>query len=305
MRPLLLSVFGNLSGLANMCLFLLLTNFIAALFALQIFRGDIGEDAFMNFSHLWNGFLAMYQVLSSENWTDVLYTASEAETPYKQTAISALFIVGWFFFANFILIQLFIAVINENFEVAEEIKHNQQFERFRTNAAPAAVGMAWVDRLNPYRYFKASPESIVVQNLPQNLVQPIQRSLIGNTSGTSAFDKRQQVTGKNSWVKRRLRSLQAIFVGEEYSDDVPMKNMRKKHERESVASDTLDENEKHLEILAAAVNADVAREEENANDALFEQRAQKADFINAHPSYDNALWILPQSNRLRDRKSVV
>ncbi|KZW03268.1 hypothetical protein EXIGLDRAFT_664412 [Exidia glandulosa HHB12029] len=305
MRPLLLSVFGNFSGLVNMCLFLLLTNFIAALFALQIFRGDIGDDAFMNFSQLWNGFLAMYQVLSSENWTDVLYTASEAETGYKQAVIAALFVTGWFFFANFILVQLFIAVINENFEVAEEIKHSRQYDRFRANAAPTAARVVWLDKLNPYRYFKANPESITVQSLPPNLVLPIQRSLVQNLSnapgGPGAFDRRNQMDQNDggSWIKRKLKSLQAIFVGDEYSDEVPMKTIRKRRQRESMVTEAQDENEKHLEILAAAVTADAAREEESANDTLFEQRAQKADFINAHPSYDKALWVLPQSNRLR------
>ena len=51
-------------GLVNMTLFLLLTNFLAALIAVQLFRGDIPADAeeTMNFSQLFNAFLAMYQV---------------------------------------------------------------------------------------------------------------------------------------------------------------------------------------------------------------------------------------------------
>ena len=38
MRPLLLAVFGSVSGLLNMTLFLLLMNFLAALLALQLFQ---------------------------------------------------------------------------------------------------------------------------------------------------------------------------------------------------------------------------------------------------------------------------
>jgi hypothetical protein len=60
-----MQVFGNLSGLFNMTLFLLLTNLIAGLFAMQLFRGDITRNSFnspeMTF-YQTNAFLAMYQV---------------------------------------------------------------------------------------------------------------------------------------------------------------------------------------------------------------------------------------------------
>lgn len=45
-----------------MVLFLLLTNYIAALVALQLLRGDLPEDTAMNYSQITLGFLGMYQV---------------------------------------------------------------------------------------------------------------------------------------------------------------------------------------------------------------------------------------------------
>lgn len=38
----------------------------------------------MNFSQAWNAFLAMYQIFTTENWTEVLYSAvsGSAATPY-------------------------------------------------------------------------------------------------------------------------------------------------------------------------------------------------------------------------------
>ncbi|KAG8896276.1 calcium channel protein, partial [Tulasnella sp. 403] len=122
MRPLLLRVFGNMGGLFNMTLFLLFTNLLGALIAVQLFRGDIRADDHMNFGQTYTAFLAMYQIFSSENWTDVLYLAADDSKKFKQTLIAVLFFAAWFLFANFILLQMFIAVINENFEVAEEQK---------------------------------------------------------------------------------------------------------------------------------------------------------------------------------------
>lgn len=83
-----------------MSIFLLLANFLAALFAIQLFRGDIASDKPMNFLHVGNAFLAMYQVLSSENWTSILWSTSDSENSNKQQWIAIVLIASWLFFAN-------------------------------------------------------------------------------------------------------------------------------------------------------------------------------------------------------------
>ncbi len=50
--------------------------------------------------------------------------------------------------------------------------------------------------------------------------------------------------------------------------------------------------------MLAALNNDAVDVEE-LNDALYERRAQKADFIRDHPSYDKTFWIFSQKNWLR------
>lgn len=95
-----MAVFGNMYGLANMALFLVIINYIAALVAAQFLRGDFGDDVTVNFGEIFNSFLAMYQVFSSENWVDVLYGAAMAEKPLGQTVIALVFIAAWMLFAN-------------------------------------------------------------------------------------------------------------------------------------------------------------------------------------------------------------
>lgn len=87
-------------GLANMTLFLFLVNYISALAAVQLLRGDVGKDVATNFGELFNAFLSVYQVFSTENWPTVLYTAIKAENSLGQTVIVAIFIAGWMLFAN-------------------------------------------------------------------------------------------------------------------------------------------------------------------------------------------------------------
>jgi voltage-dependent calcium channel len=74
---------------------------------------------------------------------------------------------------------MFIAVINENFEIAEEAKRSQQVGHyFQATQGPDKTWGPWINRLNPYRWFKPSPRAIVVENLPSNLVLPMQKALV-------------------------------------------------------------------------------------------------------------------------------
>ena len=73
---------------------------------------------------------------------------------------------------------MFIAVINENFDVAEEHKRSRQASHFFATQRPQKAQAPWVRRLNPYRWFQARPKAIAVDQLPSNLVLPMQKSLV-------------------------------------------------------------------------------------------------------------------------------
>ncbi|KAF7334437.1 hypothetical protein MVEN_02273100 [Mycena venus] len=327
MKPLLLAVFGNMYGLVNMTLFLILVNFIAALVSVQFLRGDLSADQTMNFGTLFycvprhiSGVLhfyifalsnprSCYQVFSSENWTDILYSTAGAEKVFGQSAISVLFIAGWMLFANFIVLQMFIAVINENFDVAEEAKKGKQATNYWAEAnRPTAGHITWLRKLNPYRWIRASPVEVKVEALPANLVLPMQKSLVTDYSVPKAHSIIESETdttgtgrtGKTHFTSRSLTTLQKLFAGET-KNDIPLTTLR------HVRTDTLgassgdpqdEETERHLELLAAVRNEATTTNEE-LSDTLYERRAQKADFIRDHPSYDKTFWIFSQKNILR------
>ena len=77
---------------------------------------------------------------------------------------------------------MFIAVINENFEVAEEQKKSKQTSHFYSQQKARHGTATWLRRLNPYRWIKASPVTVKVDNLPPNLVLPMQKVLIQDKS---------------------------------------------------------------------------------------------------------------------------
>ncbi|KAG8763613.1 calcium channel protein [Ceratobasidium sp. 423] len=292
MRPLLLRVFGNMTGLANMVLFLILTNYIAALVAIQLVRGDLPEDTEMNYSQITLGFIGMYQIFSSENWTDILYNATASEVQFKQAVIVAVFFCGWFFFANFILLQMFIAVINENFDVAEEQKREEQLAAYQRKIQPRVARLEWMDKWNPYRFFKSEDNSTTeggpTVSRSKSMLQRIRRSRTHarKASYHSDFDE----------PKGFIAVLRKFFaLDPPQSEDVPMQPIRKRRPTLTVLGDETIELERHLEILSATNPNDIP------DDRRFEreQRSRKAEFIRAHPTFDKTFWILSQQNPLR------
>ncbi|KAJ5717320.1 hypothetical protein N7488_002966 [Penicillium malachiteum] len=135
-RKLIMVVFRNVIGLLNLIFFLFLMTFLASIFATQLFRSQIpsedpdGNSIVITFADIYNSFLGMYQILSSENWTTILYNVTAYTTHFNTAWISASFIILWFIVANFIILNMFIAVIQESFDVSEDEKRLQQVRAF-------------------------------------------------------------------------------------------------------------------------------------------------------------------------------
>jgi hypothetical protein len=130
-RDLILLVLRHVSGVLNLILFVFLLTFLAAIFATQLFRGVIQNDeAQVTFGTIYNSFLGMYQILSTENWTTILYDVTQSSSHWGTAWIGALFCILWFILASFITLNMFIAVIQENFDVSEDQKRLQQVRMF-------------------------------------------------------------------------------------------------------------------------------------------------------------------------------
>jgi hypothetical protein len=134
-RELVMIVFGNIYGLLNLIVFVFLLTFLAAIFASQLFRGEFpvdkaGNTIHVTFYDIYNSFIGMYQILSSENWTTVMYNATQFDKQWNTSWIASSFFIIWFIFANFIVVNMFIAVIQESFDVSEDEKRMQQVKVF-------------------------------------------------------------------------------------------------------------------------------------------------------------------------------
>ena len=135
-RDLIMIVFGNIVGLVNLILFVFLVTFLTAILASQLFRGDFpavdasGATIHITFFDIYNSFIGMYQILSSENWTILMYNATQFDVGWDTAWLGAMFFIMWFILANFIVLNMFIAVIQESFDVSEDEKRLQQVRAY-------------------------------------------------------------------------------------------------------------------------------------------------------------------------------
>ncbi len=118
---LLIRVIGEtMASFAYVGMLLLVFLFIYSLLGMQLFGGKFsfpqeGKPR-QNFDSFHHAFLSVYQVLTVENWQSLLYTSMRAQVP----ALVALFYVSWLFIGNYILLNLFLALMLDAFADVEE-----------------------------------------------------------------------------------------------------------------------------------------------------------------------------------------
>ncbi|CAG8581619.1 28361_t:CDS:10 [Gigaspora margarita] len=302
LKTVLMSVLGSVAGLANLVLFILMINFFAAISVVQLLRGSIpssdnqSNSIIMTFSDIYNSFLAMYQLFSSSDWTTVLYNVFEYESVSGSVAssiIAALFISFYTGLSNFVLLNMFIAVVQENFAIAEEEKHKIQVESFRRNADPTVKKDVVIERWNIYRFFKEKPKALAVENIPSSLVLHTQKSRVKELlEDDGSKDKKKKMHhGIMEPADNFIMSIKRFF-GYVDTDYGPI------HE-----SDLNRHSIHHTDYKEAAFDpfSDPVsdRQAEEFIDSYQERQALKADFIAAHPSYAASLWCISPHNSVR------
>ena len=291
-RNLIQLVLGNVTGIGNLMLFVFLITFLMAIFAAQLFRGQIpmtddeGEYIRIPFNTIYNSFLGMYQVLSSENWTEILYTVTSFGTQQSTAWIGAMFLIGWFILSYFILINMFIAVIQENFDVGEDIKRLEQVKAFlqrkELGGGTGNLALSKVfafrksrGRTDPLDYGPAMAEMLlkeaVVREFLDDTIDPLQETP----------EREQSPSQMAPGVKTGLLSSIWGKVKGAFSSRDP--NPFYSNFRLDGPSDTLDPRQ----MARHAVNASSSR-----------RKAQR-EYLLRHPNYNNSLFIFKPRNPLR------
>ncbi|KAI9804295.1 MAG: calcium channel protein [Piccolia ochrophora] len=282
-RELIMIVLGNVSGILNLLVFVVLVTFLTAIFAVQIFRGEIppedpnGETIRVTFFSIYNSFLGMYQVLSSENWTSIMYNITSYQVQYSTAWIGAAFFVLWFILANFIVLNMFIAVIQENFDVSEDEKRVHQMRAFlqRKDLGGSSHGLGRAQRArDPLDYGPATTEMLlqeaVVNDFLEDHLEQLNKPVeVPERRSTSANVER----GVLSSLWHKFLSL--------YKNREP--NPFYSRLQFSRAYDELDPRTLAKEVVSATEQR---------------KKAQREYLIN-HPRYNNSLYVFAPSNPVR------
>jgi voltage-dependent calcium channel len=293
-RDLIMVVFGNIVGLLNLIVFAFLVTFLAAILASQLFRGEFpqtdnaGSTIHITFFTIYNCWIGMYQVLSSENWTILLYNATQFDDQWSTAWLSAVFFIMWFILANFIVLNMFIAVIQESFDVSEDQKRVEQVKAFLlqkelTRSSQGNLSLSSIFRMgrdsfrrrDPLDYGPATAEQLlkdaVVKEFLDEPVEPINRRSTANP--LASFPAVSVEPGMLSAVWGKIRGLDS------HRDPNPFYS----RPTWSKAHEDLDPRTLAKTVVSAAEQR---------------RRAQR-QYLIRHPNYNKALFIFEPNNPVR------
>jgi len=111
---MILRVIGRtISQFIYLAMLLLLFTLIFALIGMQIFGGRFNFEEGKpraNFDTFFNAFLSVFQLMTIENWHLIMYNGIRAAGPG-----ASLYFVSWVFLGNFVLLNLFLAILLDSF----------------------------------------------------------------------------------------------------------------------------------------------------------------------------------------------
>ncbi|KAI1180614.1 ion transporter [Nemania sp. FL0916] len=293
-RDLILLVLGNATGIGNLIIFVFLITFIMAIFAVQLFRGEIplhdngGNLIDVSFYNIFNSFLGMYQILSSENWTAILYNVTSYTDSLNTAWYGAIFLIAWFILSFFILVNMFIAVIQENFDVSEDEKRLEQVKAFLQRkelgtTAGSNVALSEIfsfgkkrQKRDPLDYGLATMEMLLKDAVVNEFLDdPTDIHHHQNPSFGDAPHDVTEAEKKSSFLSSLGKRIWSIGNKEP--------NPFYFNTQFTGPNDTLDPREMARQVLSAT---------------QARRKAQR-DYLKRYPTYNNALYIFTPDNPIR------
>lgn len=126
LQALLLSAISSTTAILNLVLFISIVALCFAVAGRYVFTDQMSGLTRSNFSTFPNALLTIFQLLTGDSWSAVVYSAMASKEGVFAQTFAAMFIISWFAFSSLIVKNLFVAVIIENFQVSETIENIKQ-----------------------------------------------------------------------------------------------------------------------------------------------------------------------------------
>lgn len=118
----------------DLTLFFFILLVLVSLIGARFYEGLVPADQVdsVQFAmHTWpNAFISFYVITSTENWASIMYSLQEYSTTTSQSSFSSIMIILWFIISNFIVMNIFIAVIAQTLEISDDGKRKHQLVKF-------------------------------------------------------------------------------------------------------------------------------------------------------------------------------
>ncbi|EGR30825.1 hypothetical protein IMG5_122970 [Ichthyophthirius multifiliis] len=103
---------------------------------MQIYGGQLNQKNIQirqNFDTFQNAFITVFQVVTLENWNDILYKTFNSNV---HKAITSFYLISWIFIGNWIFLNLFLAILLDGFSSPSEIEIEYENEDIYEDDAP-------------------------------------------------------------------------------------------------------------------------------------------------------------------------
>lgn len=131
LRNLATSLVSSIKSIVSLIFLLFLFILIAALLGMQIFGGKFTKQPQTNFDNFQNAMLAVFQILTGEDWNSVMYSGVMAlGGPHEPGGILAsLYFVLLVILGNYTLLNVFLAIAVDNLANAQILTEDEENEK--------------------------------------------------------------------------------------------------------------------------------------------------------------------------------
>ncbi|XP_033105567.1 voltage-dependent L-type calcium channel subunit alpha-1D-like [Anneissia japonica] len=152
---LVASLLNSMRSIASLLLLLFLFILIFALLGMQVFGGkfnfdDMKEKPRSNFDNFWQALFTVFQILTGEDWNEVMYDGIEAYGGIHSIGILAsTYFIVLFICGNYILLNVFLAIAVDNLADAESLtamEKEEEEEKARNKSKRKADKMEDISR---------------------------------------------------------------------------------------------------------------------------------------------------------------
>ncbi|XP_075241341.1 muscle calcium channel subunit alpha-1-like isoform X7 [Convolutriloba macropyga] len=133
LRNLISSLLNSLRSIMSLLLLLFLFILIFALLGMQVFGGkfnslnDNEEKPRSNFDTFWQALVTVFQILTGEDWNEVMYNGIESMGGIRDLGfVACIYFIVLFICGNYILLNVFLAIAVDNLADADSLSNAQE-----------------------------------------------------------------------------------------------------------------------------------------------------------------------------------